>query len=278
MAKPTITLLRAVLVAVLALCLWKSAQAKAAAGYLAVPPGAPRAAVHAKAPNACVAGESSTPRVAARRSVTPTTCSPSNYVLLTKDSIGSRDVEEIPIHGTYRAVDGIRRDRDRGDSGSVLVRSSGCDNLEQSHSATAGSHPRRVNVPSGNKLAGSFEGQGEQIYKCTNDSWALSQPAAIISDNGNPIALHSKGPVWISTVDGSEVGATPVPGAIVNHDDAIPELLLKATENHGAGQFGSVTYIQRLATKGGLTPKGPCADGTRVSIPYSASYLFYTAG
>ena len=49
-------------------------------------------------------------------------------------------------------------------------------------------------------------------------------------------------------------------------------------ENHGAGQFGSVTYIQRLATKGGLAPKGPCAYGTRVSIPYSAFYLFYTAG
>jgi uncharacterized protein DUF3455 len=138
--------------------------------------------------------------------------------------------------------------------------------------------PDAVKVPSGNKLASSFEGKGEQIYQCTNNSWALLQPAAIISDNGNPIALHSKGPVWISTVDGSEVSATPVSSAIVKHDDAIPELLLKATENHGAGQFGSVTYIQRLATKGGLAPKGPCADGIRVSIPYSAFYLFYTAG
>jgi hypothetical protein len=118
------------------------------------------------------------------------------------------------------------------------------------------------------------------------DLWARSHASyliviyqiQVISDNGNPIALHSKGPVWISTVDGSEVSATPVPNAIVNHDDAIAELLLKATENHGAGQFGSVTYIQRLATKGGLAPKGPCAYGTRVSIPYSAFYLFYTAG
>jgi hypothetical protein len=138
--------------------------------------------------------------------------------------------------------------------------------------------PDSVKVPSGNKLAGSFEGHGVQIYQCTNNSWALLKPAAIISDNGNPIALHSKGPVWISTVDGSEVSATPVPSAMVNHDDAIPELLLKATENQGAGQFGSVTYIQRLATKRGLAPKGRCADGVQVSIPYSASYLFYTAG
>ena len=137
--------------------------------------------------------------------------------------------------------------------------------------------PDAVKVPSGNKLVGSFEGHGVQIYQCTNNSWTLFQPAAIISDNGNPIALHSKGPVWISTIDGSEVSATPVPSAMVNHDDAIPELLLKATEHHGAGQFGAVSYVQRLATKGGLAPKGPCADGAQVSVPYSASYLFYTS-
>jgi hypothetical protein len=138
--------------------------------------------------------------------------------------------------------------------------------------------PDVVRVPSGNKLAGSFEGRGVQIYQCTNNSWTLLQPAAIISDNGNPVALHSKGPVWISTLDGSEVSATPVPNAIVNHDDAIAELLLKATEDHGGGQFGSVTYVQRLATKGGLAPKGRCGNGTQASVPYSAFYLFYSAG
>jgi hypothetical protein len=138
--------------------------------------------------------------------------------------------------------------------------------------------PDAVKVPSGNRLAGSFEGRGVQIYQCSNNSWTLLEPAAIISDNGNPIAVHSKGPVWISTVDGSEVGAKPVPNAVVNHDNAIPELLLKATESHGAGQFGSVTYVQRLATRGGLAPKGRCDNGARVSAAYSAFYLFYTAG
>ena len=137
--------------------------------------------------------------------------------------------------------------------------------------------PDAVKVPSGNKLAHSFEGRGVQIYQCAGNSWTLLQPAAIISDNGKPIALHSKGPVWISTVDGSEVSATAVPNAAVNHDDAIPELLLKATKNDGAGEFGSVTYVQRLATKGGLAPKGKCNGGAQVSAVYSASYLFYTA-
>jgi hypothetical protein len=84
--------------------------------------------------------------------------------------------------------------------------------------------PDAVKVPSGNKLASSFEGQGEQIYQCTNNFWALLQPAAIISDNRNPIALHSKGPVWISTVDGSEVSATPVPSAIAQRRGLLIQL------------------------------------------------------
>jgi hypothetical protein len=58
----------------------------------------------------------------------------------------------------------------------------------------------------------------------------------------------------------------------------VPELLLKATENHGAGQFSSVTYVQRLATKGGLPPKGACTDGAQQSVEYSATYTFYTTG
>jgi hypothetical protein len=56
MTKPTTTLRRALLAAVLALCVWTAAQTKAAAGYLMVPPGAPAAAVQAKASTGCAAG------------------------------------------------------------------------------------------------------------------------------------------------------------------------------------------------------------------------------
>jgi hypothetical protein len=138
--------------------------------------------------------------------------------------------------------------------------------------------PDPLKVPAGNKLVASFEGIGVQIYQCANNAWMLRQPAAIISDNGKPVALHSKGPVWVSTIDGSSVAAAPVPNAAVTHDDAVPELLLKATENHGAGQFASVTYVQRLATKGGLAPKGACTVGAENSVKYSATYNFYAAG
>jgi hypothetical protein len=138
--------------------------------------------------------------------------------------------------------------------------------------------PDVIKVPGGSKLVGSFQGTGVQIYRCTDNAWKLLQPAAIISDNEKPIALHSKGPAWVSTIDGSSVAAAPVPNAAVAHHDAVPELLLKATENHGIGQFGSVTYVQRLATKGGLSPQGACTEGAEQSVNYSATYAFYTAG
>jgi len=38
--------------------------------------------------------------------------------------------------------------------------------------------PDAVKVRSDDKLAGSFEGHGVQIYQCTSNSWTLSQPKA----------------------------------------------------------------------------------------------------
>lgn len=138
--------------------------------------------------------------------------------------------------------------------------------------------PPAVKVPAGNKFLAAFEGRGVQIYQCASAAWTLLEPAATLSDHGKPVALHFKGPIWVSTVDGSEVGATAVPGASVKHSDAVPELLLKASENRGKGQFSDVTYVQRLATRGGLAPAGTCTDGAQVSVPYSATYTFWAKG
>jgi len=138
--------------------------------------------------------------------------------------------------------------------------------------------PDAVKVPAGNRLLASFAGDGVQIYQCSNAAWTLLEPAASITDHGKPVALHYKGPIWVSTKDGSEVDGTAVPGASVKHSDAIPELLLKASANRGKGQFSDVTYVQRLATKGGLAPAGKCTDGGEVSVPYSATYTFWVKG
>jgi hypothetical protein len=135
--------------------------------------------------------------------------------------------------------------------------------------------PAAVKVPDGNRALATYFGDGVQIYGCTNGAWALIQPAAVLSKHGQPVAIHSKGPVWTSTVDGSTVGAAAV--ATSPREGAIPELLLKANLNSGTGVFGKVTYIQRLNTRGGVAPAGACAEGAQTAVPYTADYAFWVA-
>jgi len=56
---------------------------------------------------------------------------------------------------------------------------------------------------------------------------------------------------------------------------AVPELLLKATAHRGTGLLASVSYIQRLDTRGGVAPTGTCTDGGLQVVGYSANYRFY---
>ncbi|MET8854141.1 DUF3455 domain-containing protein [Amycolatopsis sp. NPDC004625] len=136
--------------------------------------------------------------------------------------------------------------------------------------------PDAVKVPAGNVALASFPAEGVQIYGCTNGAWTLIQPAAVLTKHGRPVALHSKGPVWTSTVDGSTVGAAAVANS--PRDGAIPALLLKANLTTGDGIFGKVTYVQRLNTRGGVAPAGACAAGAQTAVRYSADYAFWVAG
>ncbi|MEU4246635.1 DUF3455 domain-containing protein [Amycolatopsis sp. NPDC026612] len=136
--------------------------------------------------------------------------------------------------------------------------------------------PDTIKVPAGNRPLATYAGEGVQIYGCTNGAWALIQPAAVLSKHGKPVALHSKGPVWTSIVDGSTVGAAAAASA--PRENAIPELLLKANLNTGDGLFGKVTYIQRLNTRGGVAPAGACAAGAQTAVKYAADYAFWVAG
>jgi Protein of unknown function (DUF3455) len=135
--------------------------------------------------------------------------------------------------------------------------------------------PSALVVPAGNTLTSSLDGSGVQVYQCVTATWTLLEPAATLTAEGRPVGLHFKGPVWVSTVDGSEVGAAPV--ATVNRDGAIPQLLLKANQNQGHGMFSNVTYVQRLQTKGGVAPAGSCTEGSQQAIGYSAVYRFWSA-
>ncbi|RDI29601.1 DUF3455 domain-containing protein [Lentzea flaviverrucosa] len=132
-----------------------------------------------------------------------------------------------------------------------------------------------VQVPSGNKLVAKLYAKGVQTYTCTAGAWKGLEPAATLADRlGRAVGLHSRGPVWVSTVDGSAVEAAPVEGARNEVSGAVPELLLKAKSTRGEGTFAGASYVQRLATKGGVAPAGGCTEGAQTSVRYEALYTF----
>lgn len=138
--------------------------------------------------------------------------------------------------------------------------------------------PAAVQVPPGQVLIADFLAHGVQIYRCTGGTWTFVEPAAHLfgwtKRPGNlSTAIHFRGPSWESTDDGSLVEAraiasSPVPGSI-------PQLLLQATRNGGDGVFTYVTYLQRLATKGGAAPTGDCVENTTAAVKYQAQYRFF---
>ncbi|MEU9539177.1 DUF3455 domain-containing protein [Streptomyces mirabilis] len=137
--------------------------------------------------------------------------------------------------------------------------------------------PAALKVPDGNRLTGVFSAAGVQTYTCADGAWKLLEPAATLwAKNGRahrPLALHSRGPVWVSTVDGSAVNAA----AIANSPKTgtIPELLLQSTATRGTGVFAGVSYVQRLDTHGGVAPTTACSGTDQISVRYSATYAFY---
>jgi hypothetical protein len=137
--------------------------------------------------------------------------------------------------------------------------------------------PPELKVPAGNKPVAVLGAKGVQTYTCTDGAWKFLEPAATLWNKHDAwkktVALHSRGPVWVSTVDGSAVNATVV--ASLARKGAVPELLLKASATRGDGVFGKVSYVQRLQTEGGLAPTGTCTGTAQIGVPYSATYMFY---
>jgi uncharacterized protein DUF3455 len=131
--------------------------------------------------------------------------------------------------------------------------------------------PVAIRVPDGNKRIAVMAAKGVQTYQCTNAAWVFVQPDAILDNQ----VLHSKGPVWTSVRDGSSVTAAAVANSPV--DGAIPQLLLQANGHRAPGLLGTVTFVQRLTTRGGTAPAGSCTEGVTASVPYTATYTFWVA-
>jgi Protein of unknown function (DUF3455) len=145
--------------------------------------------------------------------------------------------------------------------------------------------PAALAVPAGAKLVARFHATGAQVYTCTNAggqySWVLAKPDATLTDaSGSVAGTHGVGPTWTlkdgSSVVGKKVAQSPAPEA-----GAIPWLLLSGASTKGAGQLAGVTFVQRVATKGGIAPATGC-DAAHVAAEvranYSADYYFYKGG
>ena len=143
--------------------------------------------------------------------------------------------------------------------------------------------PAEIAVEAGNKVFLVGHAVGVQIYRCNaiGDAfaWRLLAPRAdLYDDQGKVIATHDAGPSWRST-DGSTVvgrreAGVPVAGTI-------DWLLLSATPTDGPvdGRLAGTTFIQRVATSGGVIPAAAeCHAGTVGTVdevPYTADYYFW---
>jgi Protein of unknown function (DUF3455) len=141
--------------------------------------------------------------------------------------------------------------------------------------------PAKIQVGAGHKPFLLAHAIGVQIYACTATAdgakWQFVAPRAVLyGDHFQFLGTHFAGPTW-QTKNGSQVKAARVDGVMVD-PTAIPWLLLKATTTT-PGRLAHTTYIQRLATRGGLEPAAAAcsaaAVGTERHIPYTADYRFW---
>jgi hypothetical protein len=146
--------------------------------------------------------------------------------------------------------------------------------------------PSEIRVADGNKLFLAGHAVGVQIYRCTATSsgfgWAFVAPRAnLYGDNGKLITTHFGGPTWQAR-DGSSVVGRRVDGVTVD-PTAIPWLLLSASATAGVDgdRLAGTTFVQRIATTGGLIPSADACNattaGTTEEVPYTADYYFWKA-
>lgn len=136
-----------------------------------------------------------------------------------------------------------------------------------------------LQVPPGNKVAFRVYALGVQIYRWNGTNWDFVAPRALLFADPNyrgKVGTHYGGPTWESN-SGSNVVASRVAGCSPD-PTAIPWLLLQTVSTDGPGIFSSVTYIQRVNTRGGLAPAAPGSSvGEMAEVPYTTEYYFYRA-
>jgi Protein of unknown function (DUF3455) len=141
--------------------------------------------------------------------------------------------------------------------------------------AQAQTAPSSIEAPQNSRLMMTVKGEGAQVYTCTDAHWILKAPDAKLFDkDGKQAGTHFAGPTW-KLNDGGEVKGKAIANQPSPDAGSIPWLLVQAVPGSASGSLAEVAYIRRTETHGGAAPKEACT-GTTLSIPYSATYTFYT--
>lgn len=147
--------------------------------------------------------------------------------------------------------------------------------------------PDTIKVPAGNKVAMETVGVGEITYECRDKAnapgqteWFFVGPKAVLNDRGGKqVGTYYGPPATWESKDGSKLTATQVAVAPAGAGN-IPYQLVKANPAMGSGAMTGVTYIQRVALKGGAAPAAACSaanKGERQIVKYQADYIFWKA-
>jgi hypothetical protein len=188
--------------------------------------------------------------------------------------------QEIPMTRTFSAA-----------SLSLLVLSlaAGCAMHRPAPSAySQAALPDAVKVPAGHRVLLETVGVGEITYECRDKAttpgameWAFIGPSAALNErSGRQVGKYFGPPATWQAMDGSRITGTQVAVAPAEAGN-IPLQLVKANPAVGEGQMTGVSYVQRVATRGGVAPAMACdaaSKGRRETVRYQADYIFYQQG
>lgn len=147
--------------------------------------------------------------------------------------------------------------------------------------------PDSIKVPDGHKVVLETTGIGEITYECRDKAnaagqteWTFVGPKAVLNDrSGKQVGTYFGPPATWQAKDGSKITGTQLAVAPSGAGN-LPYQLVKANPAEGKGAMSGVSYIQRVALKGGVAPSTECTTankGKQEVVKYQADYIFWAA-
>ncbi|WP_077000891.1 DUF3455 domain-containing protein [Variovorax sp. KK3] len=157
--------------------------------------------------------------------------------------------------------------------------------MNQPMAYSQASLPDPVKVPTGHRVVMETVGAGDITYECRakadaagQHEWVFVGPDAKLMDRaGKQVGKYWGPPATWESMDGSKLTGAQVAVA-PNGTGNIPYQLVKANPAMGNGSMTGVSYIQRVATRGGTAPAMACGAssmGQKQVVKYQADYIFY---